>query len=295
MRVIDRLEFVISEALTALSRNRLMTLAAVTTVAGALFLFGGLGYAYYRLSHYADTIPGKFRMLVYLRDEATRADVEKTAQQIRKLPGVASVAWIPKDKAWERWKQEHQTGLTEGIDNPLPEGFRVLLTDLKQSDQVVASIKAIPMVAPENGVKYMADEANFVEGLLTAMRFFGMVVGGLFFLVAGVLIYNAIRLTVLSRRLEIRIMQLVGSSRLTVYVPFLIEGMLQGIMGAAVAGGLVVGSYFGFGWLVTNHVPIPYTPAPFPYAYVFALLAGAGALYGVMCSMLAIRAPLKYR
>lgn len=295
MRVFDRLEFVISEAFTALSRNRLMSLAAITTVAGALFLFGGLGFAYYRVSHYAESIPGKFKMLVYLRDEATVPDVQKTAQEIRNLPGVASVAWIPKDKAWERWKVEHPTALTEGVENPLPEGFRVFLTDLKQSDQVVSSIKAIPMVAPENGVKYMHDEANFVDGLLTAMRFVGASVGTLLVLVAGVLIYNAIRLTVLSRRIEIRIMQLVGASRPTVYVPFLIEGMLQGVVGALAAGGLVAGAYSGFEWLMAHNAPITFTPAPFPYVAVLGLLAAAGASYGVLCSVLAIRAPLKYR
>src|SRR3954454_11736023 len=87
--VFNRIEFVISEALTALSRNRLMTLAAVTTVAVALFLFGGMGYAYYRISSFAQTIPGKFRMLVYLKDEATRKDVKAVASQIRIIPGVA--------------------------------------------------------------------------------------------------------------------------------------------------------------------------------------------------------------
>src|SRR4051812_8935517 len=118
----NRIEFVISEAITALSRNRLMTLAAVTTVAVSLFLFGGMGYAYFRMARYAQTIPGKFRMLVYLRDEATRTDVKQVAAQVRAIPGVASVSWIPKDKAWEKWKQDHATGFTEGVDNPLPEG-----------------------------------------------------------------------------------------------------------------------------------------------------------------------------
>ncbi len=293
----DRFEFVISEALTALSRNRLMTLAAVTTVAVSLFLFGGMGYAYYRISRYAATIPGKFDMRVFLRDEATPEDVQKVARDIRAIPGVAAggVSWIPKDKEWERWKRENPAALTKGVDNPLPEAFKVVLADLKQSDAVVAKIQAMPMVATDNGVRYMREEQNLVDGLLTALRLLGLVVGGVLLAIAGILIYNAIRLTVLSRRIEIRIMQLVGASRATVYVPFLIEGMLQGVIGAMIATGLVIASYAGFGWIIRTMVNFAYTPAPFPYVEVLGILTAAGALYGIFCSTLAIRAPLKYR
>jgi len=294
--VFNRIEFVISEALKAFSRNRMMTVAAVTTVAVSLFLLGGLSYAYYRIDSYAKTIPGKFRMLVYLRDEATQKDVQQVASQIRSIPGVASVAWIPKDKAWLKWKADHPTALTEGIDNPLPEGFRVILSDLKKSDAVVASIKAIPMVAPENGVLYMRQEQNMVDGLLARLRLVGISVGGVLLAIAGILIYNAIRLTVLSRRVEIRIMQLVGASRPTVYVPFLIEGMLQGVIGAVIASGLVFGAYQGFETAISPIASLPQNqPAAFPYLPVLGFLAGAGALYGILCSTLAIRAPLKYR
>jgi cell division transport system permease protein len=293
--MLNRLEFVVTEAFTALSRNRLMTFAAVTTVAVALFLFGGLGYAYFRINRYAQTIPGKFKMLVYLKDEATTSDVQRTAAAMRALPGVASVAWIPKDKAWEKWKAEHPSALTDGVENPLPDGFKVILTDLKESETVATAIRGMPTVSSENGVMYLQKEQDFVEGILTSLRVVGGVVGGVLFLIAGVLIYNAIRLTVLSRRLEIRIMQLVGASRLTVYVPFLIEGMLQGVIGALVATGLVVGAFFGFGWVMQTMVNFAYTPAAFPYFPVLGILCAAGALYGTLCSVLAIRAPLKYR
>jgi cell division transport system permease protein len=141
----------------------------------------------------------------------------------------------------------------------------------------------------------MKDEQNFVDALLTALRVVGGVVGGILFLIAGVLIYNAIRLTVLSRRIEIRIMQLVGASRATVYVPFLIEGMLQGVIGGIIASGLVVGAYYGFNWVMHTMVSFTYNPAEFAYVPVLAILTGAGALYGIFCSTLAIRAPLKYR
>lgn len=293
----NRIEFVISEALVALSRNRLMTLAAVTTVAVSLFLFGGLGYAYYRLDQYAQTIPGKFNMLVFLKDDTTKQQVSEVAAKLRAMPGVASAFYVPKDKAWERWKIKNPTALTEGVDNPLPDGFKVVLKDLKQSDEVVASIKSLPEVAPENGVQYLASEQNFVETLLVIFRYVGLIAGGVLFITAGVLIYNAIRLTVLSRRLEIRIMQLVGASRLTVHVPFLLEGMIQGIMGALISAAMVAGGYFLLYIKVQQYMPTAHAAfsVPFPWLTMLWMLASAGAAYGIFCSLLAVRVPLKYR
>ncbi len=293
--MLNRIEFVISEALVALSRNRLMTLAAVSTVAVALFLFGGMGYAYYRVDKYAQTIPGKFKMLVYMRDGATKRQISDTAKQIRAMDGVSTVHLVPKGMAWEKWKIEHRSGLTEGVDNPLPDALKVVLSDLGKSERVVTSIEQLPVVAPENGVRYMKDEQNFVEGLLTILRGVGIIVGGILFVTAGMLIYNAIRLTVLSRRLEIRIMQLVGASRGTVYIPFLIEGMLQGVIGAIVASGLVVAVYAAFNWLVQTRIDAGYIASAFPYSEVIGMLCTAGATYGILCSILAVRAPLKYR
>lgn len=290
----NRLEFVISEALVALSRNRLMTLAAVTTVAVALFLFGGLGYAYYRLNIVADKIPGKFNMRVFLKDETTRTQVSEVATKLRSLPGVANAFYMPKDKAWERWKVEHPQALTQGVDNPLPDGFKVVLSDLKSSDSVVSAIQAMPEVATENGVLYMREEQNFVESVLVIFRYVGLIVGGVLLVTAGLLIYNAIRLTVLSRRLEIRIMQLVGASRMMVHVPFLIEGMIQGVVGALIAFGLISGGYYGATVAIQNF-QADASPGPFPYIEAVLILTAAGAIYGVFCSMLAIRVPLKYR
>src|ERR1044072_135636 len=296
--MLNRIEFVINEAFTGLSRNRLMSFAAVTTVAVALFIFGGLGYAYFRLNSYASTFPGKFRMLVYLKDDASLSDVSKVAAELRAIPGVESAVHIPKDKAWARWKEEHPSALTQGVENPLPEGFRVILKDLSQSDQVVGAIQANPMVATENGVRYLKDEQNFVEGLLAAIRLLGAVVGGILLLISGVLIYNDTRLTVLSRRLEIRIMQLVGASRPTVYVPFLIEGIVQGVAGGLIATALVYGGYVAFTRVVGPYLPgIPggVSTVNFAYVPVLGILVAGGACYGLFSLAFAIRAPLKYR
>ncbi len=291
--MLDRIEFLIGEAFAALRRNGLMTFAAISTVAVSLFLLGGLGYIYLRVSEYANTIPGKFEMRVFLRDGATMADIQTTAQEIRAMTGVGSVNWIPKDKAWEK-EQKQAPDLTEGLENPFPDAFKVRVTDLSLSDGIAEQIRALHAVQPERGVSYLKEEENFVDQGLKLIRWLGAVFGGLLFLTGGVLIYNAIRLTVISRRLEIRTMQLVGASRYMIRVPFLIEGIVQGALGGLVATLLVLASnqvVIGFLSSLKSDTSFP----NFPLTSVLAILSCIGAFYGLLCSTLAVQSPLKFR
>ncbi len=291
--MLDRFEFLVSEAVAALRRNGLMTFAAVSTVAVSLFLLGGLGYVYWRVADYASTIPGKFEMRVFMKDDATQTEVQSTAASIRGISGVSAVFWIPKDKAWALEKEKNPEN-TEGLDNPYPEAFKVKVTDLSLSDGIAAQIKALPNVQPDKSVVYLQEEQNFVDQGLRLIRWLGTVFGGLLFLTGGILIYNAIRLTVESRRLEIRTMQLVGASRLMIRVPFLIEGVVQGCLGGILASLMVLAGNESVVRFI-NSMKGDAAVTPFPLGMMLGILCGVGAVYGLLCSSMAVRRPLKLR
>lgn len=291
--MLDRIEFLFGEAFVALRRNGLMTFAAISTVAVSLFLLGGLGYVYWRVAQYAQTIPGKFEMRVFLKDDATQADVQKTAQQLREIPGISGVNWIPKDKAWEA-KKKQDPSLMDTYENPYPEAFKVRVQDLAESDRIADQIRALPTVTRDGGVVYLKEEQDFVDNALRLVRWLGAVFGGLLFLTGGVLIYNAIRLTLVARRVEIRIMQLVGASHFTIRVPFLIEGLVQGALGGLVATFMVLAS----NQVIANFILSLKSDAgmpQFPLWVAMGSLCGAGAVYGLLCSVIAVRGPLKLR
>jgi cell division transport system permease protein len=290
--MLDKMEFLLGEAAVALRRNALMTFAAITTVAVSLFLLGGLGYIYMRIVQYAEGLPGRFETQVFLRDGATFETVKETIEKIRNIPGVKGAVWIPRDKRWEQERITNPT-LTAGLENPYPEAFKVTLSDLSLSDEVAKQIKEFPAVDP-NGVVYLEQEQRFVDQALRLLRGIGGTIGGLLFLAGGVLIYMAIRLTVLSRRLEIRVMQLVGASRLTMQVPFLFEGIVQGMIGGIWATIMV--------WIahkvLVNYVSSFQSIEAVPHLPVWSflgILVGVGAFYGFLCSSLAVNTPLKYR
>lgn len=288
----DRLEFMLSEAFVALRRNGLMTFAAVTTVAVSLFLIGGLGYVYLRVQDYARSIPSKFEMRVFLKDsiEGEKA-VAPVAQKIRAIPGVLKATWIPKDKFWALDQSQHPE--YRGIENPYPESFKVQVLDLQQSDHVAQALKSLPEVnTGEEGVRYLKDEEEFLERILSFIRWLGVVFGGLLFLTGGILIYNAIKLAVISRRVEVRIMQLVGASNAAIKFPFLIEGFVQGTTGGVLAALMVLATNNLISSFVHQSSPDVAIPI-FPLLAMTGVLGGIGAVYGLFCSLIAVRTPLR--
>jgi cell division transport system permease protein len=288
--VFDRLSFVLGEALTALRRNIGMTFAAVSTGAVALFLLGVLAFAYKVADDYARTIPGKFDMRIYLREGVKAPEIKKTAQAMRAISGVGEVSWIPRDKAWAKLQRE-EPDITTGLENSLPDAFKVGLTDITQADRIAGQIQSIAAVQPD-GVHYLRDEQRIAIAGLETFRLLGPAFVALLLIATGILIYNTIRLTLVSRRLEIRIMQLVGASRFVVRFPFLIEGVVQGtVAGACASALLIVSDRVVTEQLAQQNIQF----APFPTTLATWLMIAAGAGYGLLCSLLAVRVPLRYR
>jgi cell division transport system permease protein len=282
----DRISFVVGEAMIALRRHSFMAFSAVTTVAIALYLLGGLGFAYIKAISFAHSIPGKFEMRVNLRDGINYRDIKETAASIRALPGVATVTWIPRGPAWQAYRMQYPER-TEGIDNPFMDAFKVTLNDLAKADAVAGQIRSMPAVRPtDDGVRYMKKEQELVQGWIDLLAWLSWV-GVLLLFISGILIFNTIRLAIISRAIEIRIMSLVGASRLTMAVPFLIEGFVQGLLGGVLAGLLVWASYHFIGSYL--HQSWGTVWPDFPAAPTVAFLATVGAAFGAACSLLALR------
>lgn len=289
----DRLLFVLGETLIGLQRNVVLALAAVTTVAVSLYLLAGMLYAGHRATAYLDTLPGRFEMTVNLKEGTDLAGIRRTAKYLRRAPGVARVVWIPRDRRWAREKAAHPE-LTEGLENPLPDSMRVRLDDLSKGDAVAATARRMTTVDPVGGVQYFREAQNAVAGWIPFLRGIALRIGGLLLAVAGVLILNAIRLTVESRRVEIRIMRLVGASRAAVALPFVLEGALQGVLGGALAALGLLGSQRVVEARLAE-MTTGASLAPFPIAPMLGVLCAAGGGYGGLCALLAMRTPRRAR
>ncbi len=292
--MLDRIQFLLGEGFLALRRNGWMTFAAITTVAVALFMIGSLAYAYSLAKGQTNNMTGLFEIRASVQDGTSQAEISAIAKQLRAVPGVKSALWIPRDKAWAKYLADNPKHKEFAeVGNPYPDMFKIVLNDLKKSKAVVATVKKTKGIKPDE-VKYMSDLARLIVGLQGIVSWLGFVFGGMLFITAGILIYNAIRLTVISRRLEIRIMQLVGASFLTVRIPFYIEGFVQGALGGAISVHLLYAAQTVINRRVPQLITNMELPS-FPWGLFFATLPLLGAVYGLVCSLIAVRAPLRYR
>lgn len=292
--MLDKIEFLLAEAFVALRRNTLMTAAAITTSAVALFLLGGLGYLYFRASSTLADASGRFEMRVFLRDGSSMDTIRDTAARLRRIDGVKSVNWIPRDNAWERFRKQNPS-IAEGIDNPFPDGFKVIVTDVSLTRKIGSAIQSMAVTLPSpDGVVFQEDEERLLNELLELARWIGGGLGIVLFVTAGVLIYNAIRLTVDARRREIRIMQLVGATSLTIRTPFVIEGTVQGMLGGILAAFLIQLANGALQDYVRTQLSSTWQFPEFPVAAVVLTLGFVGAAFGLICSLFSVRGPLRF-
>jgi len=283
----DRLEFVVSEAFVSMRRNSLLTLAAVITVSISLLLIGSFGYLYFRVDSYSKTVPNQFQMRVFLHDNVGSKTVDMLAEQLRQEPGIANVELIPKALAWAKMKAE-QPDIASDLTNPLPDAFNIKFANLKYANSAAIKIRTWPEV---DKVIYQTEELKVLQQGLGLLRYIGYL-GLLLFLIGGIIIFNAIQFTIVARRVEIRIMQLVGASLPTIRAPFVIEGLIQGALGGVFASWMMLAINAG----VSHYTgTLGLTVPAFPYWSVAFWLVILGGILGATCSTVATSTPLKYR
>jgi cell division transport system permease protein len=239
------IRYAFDEALTSLWRGRQSGLLSTATIAVALFVLGGFLLVTSNLERLGDEWSRAAEMSVYLKDDVGAED----RAQIEKLlaPGdvVASYEFVSQAEALNRFKQTFAdlatTADTLG-DNPLPASYEVRLnpTDRAQTgvDPLAASLRQA------NGVADVRYDRQWLDRLLAAVvvvRRVGLALGIILTIAAALTVANVVRLALYARRDEIEIMQLVGAPTAYVRGPFVMEGVLQGGLGALAAlAGLVV-------------------------------------------------------
>jgi cell division transport system permease protein len=246
-----RAQFVLSEIGIGLRRNLTMTIAVVVTVAISLALFGSGLLIRKQVETMKDFWYDKVEVSVYLCGELSqapncagqavtdgqRAEIEA---DLRALPEVDEVFYESQQDAYEHFQEQFADSpdLVENVTaDVLPESFRVKLDDPTQFSVVAEAFVDRP------GVEEVQDQKALLEGffnVLNKLQLLALIIAAVQVLAAVLLISNTIRVAAFSRRRETGIMRLVGASNLYIQLPFLLEGVLAGLVGAAFASGALV-------------------------------------------------------
>ncbi len=244
--MLTRIGYFTRETLVSLRRNLLMTIAGVLTVAVSLALFGGSLMLAKWVSHGTERIKGGVRLEVFMTVEATDTQILDVRKALENDPDVKSFKFFDKDAALVEFKRifRRDPDLVKNITkDALPTSFRIVPIAAEKTALVQQRFQVEP------GVDEVATPAKALSGLLDAtstVRTILFVLSGILLVSALFLIVNTIRLAMFARRREIEVMKLVGASNWFVRVPFMAEGLVQGLTGAGLAVGVVAALKIGF-------------------------------------------------
>jgi len=242
-----RASFVFSEVLTGLRRNVTMTVAMILTTMVSLLLLGG-GLLVVRMIDKTQTVyEDKLQVNVYLtndisaNDKACQKDPCRTLRaDLEKNPAVESVAYENRDQAFARFKEifASQPELVKlARPEALPASFNVKLYDPDRPDVIIQTFSG------RVGVDSIADQSEFLDRFFDALngvRDLTFVVALIQAVAALLLISNTVQVSAFTRRTEVGIMRLVGATRWYTQLPFLLEAVVAGLIGAVLAIGLLV-------------------------------------------------------
>lgn len=234
------LPFLLREALINLRRHGLMTVAAVTTIGVALALVGAFYVTFSQLRTMSRRTVDAFEMRVFCRPNLPDERLKETESKLKALPGVADVTYRSKDDAFTDAAKSLPID-TAGLPNLMPDTFVVKLRSAEQTTATATEIRS--WMGEVENVDVPEEELKVVVRLADFIRNLGLLGGGVLLLGALVVVVNTIRLSVFSRRREIQIMKIVGATPGFIRLPMLIEGLIHGVIGGALAtlalGGLV--------------------------------------------------------
>jgi cell division transport system permease protein len=244
---VPRFEYYFRETASGLRRNGIVAFAAMSTAFIALFLFGLALLIGRQLSLVIDAYTRNVEVAIYLTDpvkEDVRANLEET---LRALPAVAEVEYENKTEAYERFRElyRNQPTIVDNTDpEAIPASLRVKLTDTSQYDQVAAAMGCAPnedtgrIECAQPGVREVRDYSDLLDRLSTINRVLsrGILSIAILMLASAVaLVANTLRMGMFARRREIGIMRLVGATNWRIRTPFLIEGLVESLIGAGLA------------------------------------------------------------
>ncbi|MFA5833841.1 MAG: permease-like cell division protein FtsX [Bacteroidota bacterium] len=231
----------LKEGVSGFKRARLSSVITIFTMTIALLLLGLFAIIYRNTNSIIQSFRDKVEMEVFIASEADSAQSAKIRSTLLDVPGIVSSTYISKEDAAKIFKKEFGEDINSVLDfNPLPASYKLRLADdYKNSDSAKIVFSALSAI---NGVDDVVYRKTLLEILDRRVKIFigASAAIGLTLLIAAIfLVSNTIRLTIYAKRKVITTMKLVGATRGFIRMPFLIEGILHGLLGGALSAGLI--------------------------------------------------------
>lgn len=288
----------IRDAFKSVFRNFSLSLASISCITITLVIVAISIIASFNVENFAKKIESDLTIVVFMENNATKEEIENTKEKIQKMNNIDSYKFEGKDEVKEEMSKE--SDVFEAVmkdwnkeENPLRDTFQIKVKDVKKIKTTAEQLKKMEKVAVVRYGEGMVDKLIKTFASVEKVAY-GVVIA--LIVVTVFLIINTIKLTIFSRKREISIMRLVGASNFSIKTPFIIEGMVLGLIGSIIPVILTTFGYLAFykhfdGYLFTQIIEL-IKPEPFIY-YASGLVVIIGILVGMIGSASAVRKYLK--
>ncbi|MCL2655226.1 MAG: permease-like cell division protein FtsX [Coriobacteriia bacterium] len=297
--------YFIKEAATSFKRNWVMSIGGIVTIFLSLLLIGVSLLIGSAANSLITGTESKVTIEVYIKDDANQTDVEGLQRKLQTNSLVKQVNYISKDQAMQIFKEQMKKSpdvINNLEGNPLPASLKIELHDAHDVNKVVDSIKAAPEFkkvcdrpdSPDSSLHYGQDIVQRLFNFTRVIRVVGVVFIVMLAVVSLIFINNTIRMAIYARRNELSIMRLVGASNWFIRMPFIFEGMIQSIIGALLAIGVIMLIQFVALPKIQNTIKFMSFGISNSFIWLISLILIAGGIViGGLGSWLAMRRYLK--
>ena len=282
---IRSLQYYISEAFRGIIKNKLMAFASIATVSSCVFMLTLSVCIVMNLNGFLSKLESTIGLTIYIEDHLSAEQVNVLYEKIKGLDNVRHIRFVSSDEALENFRRDlgENSILLDGLerDNPLPRSFNIEMYDSKLQPELIAELERFRHEGIEL-IRFQDYIVDVLTALSNALGIAGAVVISIFLAVSIVIITNTIRITVNSRRLEINIMKFVGATDWFIRWPFIIEGILIGLIGSAIPLAISLSGYNHVLAVVYERIPLLHNIVTFiPAADIFRMLTPVCLIFGV--------------
>ena len=297
--------YLLREGARNIYANKQMSVAAIGVLVACMLLIGASIVFSFNANSFVGYVEAQNEVVVFLKDNLSDDRISEVEQQLKNTENVSAVRFISKEEGLDSWVQS-MSGVAENSeelfaplyeDNIMPDSFSVTIRDLSQLD---ATVQVLSDYDDVDYVRAPEQVAQTITIIKHAVNLGGAAIVLLLIGVASMIIANTIKITVFNRRKEISILKYVGATDMFIRLPFIVEGLLLGLLSASVAFLLIWGLYSllvhwlageGVGWLTfltENLVPFGAMALPLMGCFLFV-----GVAIGTLGSIIFVRKYLK--
>lgn len=289
-----RIGYNIRQALQQIWRNKGMSTASVFAITAMLLILGLFFVITVNINLFTEMLKNNYNEVeIFLNDDVKKSDAEDIMKKIDAEPGVKSSAYRSKTEAMKimkaRWG-ENSYLLDSLGDNPLPSSIVVTVDSMSTADNVIKMVKGTDGV---EDVKYYQDTVKKLTKITNFLKLAAMIIMVFLIIVSIVVVSNTIKLTVFARAKEIEIMKYIGATNWFIRGPFLIEGILIGVISSAVSA---VATFFIYREIISlvgkqfmTIMSSPLVPAGYLSVNLILIFLAIGVSIGACGSIVSMR------